>query len=937
MNSTGRGGHRTRNVLWLVLIGTVTAAIPVVVYLTLTRERPRPVPSRPPGASVSADLERLGEDELLYRDAVTATLDNRTLIEAVDLRKEPGVDAATARVLQLHIAPFFTARKEGLDSTWMEVFAALPPGANSVTSERTTIFLGEAHGTPVSLPEMRVRVASEEGSVRITGEWGVGEVACSAELVYTLHRGLLFLRFDCPGSHFPAAFLPPGNELWFDTLAVTSGSYLEVSNPRLETVESGAVPFAAERLVFSARAPVNRGLFNSGLAADQLSKERHWKLELTRLKASLAELGGVPPFAHLGKFPAIDFSSDSVAMDSSGAISFESPKTVWDGVGTFASDRVELATDGKVRRFTFEEPRLQDARWGLTLAAPKATLERSAYHAFLLEVEPFAVKLPGNPLRLAALLKEAGEWKARLQGLRSAAVELPAFKFPSNLPDCTVRLGKGTVALPLGGGATVTDVTLQAEIRGGMLESLSAGLCVGGKECSELGVGVALRTDSVGQPEKVTVRAKGRRAAQFLQEQAPEFVQGLGDVETDCTLSAAAKSGTYKTECVIALTDLTIFHKRLATHPFTVRHLRFEGEGLLDPREKTLELSLPKLQLGGVYFRVALDVARYDGLPMVKLRVDMPEQSCAALLRSVPERFAPHLQAARLTGSVWFKLEFDVDLMDVRKSIKLKLDGDLDRCDAVTLGPGYDVTALNSDDYVHRVVVHGEDLGIDVGPGTLGYMPMRYIPKVVQAAAYGTEDLAFFKHNGFRIGLIRRAMILFLERGYYAYGGSTISQQLVKNLFLTRTKTLSRKFEEAVIVWKMEKEVSKDRIFELYLNCIEYGPKIWGITKAAKIYFGKPPSRLHGMEAAFIMGLKPDPGYGYLQFRRGKLNKHWRTNLERVIKRLYDMGAVSHEKYQLYMRSRLHFRLPGGAPPADPDEDRPVRPGQEEFEQFEEL
>jgi hypothetical protein len=929
-----KGGNRTWNLLWLVLIGTVTAAIPVVVYLTLTRERPRPEPTRPPGASVNADLERLGDHEPLYRDSVIATLGDRTVIEAVDLRKNPGEDGATARVMQIHIEPFFSARKEALDNTWTEVFAALPPGASSVISEKTTIRIGLAHGRELALPEMRVRLASEEGSVRITGDWDVGDSACSVELVYTLHRGLLFLRFDCPGSHFPASFLPPGEELWFDTLAITSGSYLELTNPRVEVAETGATQFAAKRLVFSARSAVSRSLIGSGLAADKLREERNWKLELFQVSTSLGKLGGIPPFASFGQFPAVDFAADEVTMESGGTISFASPKAVWEQVGTFTAKAVDLVAAGKTTRFAFKEPRLEEAQWGLALVAPEATLERSAQKVFRLEVEPYSVELPGNPLRLAALLKEAGVLRERLKGIRKENLELPKLALPTGLPDCDVRFGQGTVALPFGGGAKITDATLAAKVRGGMIETLTAGLCVGGAECRELGVGVSLRTDSLGQPEKVTFRGRGARAAKLVKEHAPDFVQGLGDIDADCTLSAAGRIGTYKSECVLTLTDLTVFHKRLAQHPFTFNHLRLEGEGLLDPKEKSLELSLPKLQLGEVYFRVALDVARYDGLPEVKLRVDMPEQSCAALLRSVPERFAPHLQGARLTGSVWFKLEFNVDLMDIRKSIKLEIDGDLDRCDAITLGREFDVEALNRDDYVHRVVVKGEDLGIDVGPGTIGYMPLRYIPKVVQAAAYGTEDLAFFKHNGFRVGLMRRAIILFLERGYYAYGGSTISQQLVKNLFLTRTKTLSRKFQEAVIVWKMEKELTKERIFELYLNCIEYGPKIWGITDAAKTYFGKQPSQLHGMEAAFIMGLKPDPGYGYLQYRRGKLNKHWRKNLERVVKRLYDMGAISYEKYNLYMSTRLRFKLPGGAPPADPDEDRPVNPGQEEFEEI---
>ncbi len=155
----------------------------------------------------------------------------------------------------------------------------------------------------------------------------------------------------------------------------------------------------------------------------------------------------------------------------------------------------------------------------------------------------------------------------------------------------------------------------------------------------------------------------------------------------------------------------------------------------------------------------------------------------------------------------------------------------------------------------------------------------------------------------------------------------------MKNLYLSRTKSLSRKFEEAVIVWKMEKEVSKERIFELYLNCIEYGPKIWGISKASRTYFGKHPTQLNAMEAAFLMGLKPDPQYGYLQYRRGGLNKHWRQNLNRVLKRLLDMGAIPYETYDQAMRSRLRFRN-ATAVQGEPDEDRPVRTGQEELDEL---
>ncbi len=931
---SGRHRRQAGNLFWLVLVATVTAAIPVVLYVTLTRDRgPQDAGSSAVATTVTEDLDRLGEQEPLYRDAVTATLGHEPVIEAVDLRKEPGASFAQVRRVQLHLAPFFTARKAALDNVWSQVFAALPPGAGAMRTDRLVLVLGAAHAADVMLPEMVGEVVQEEGSVRVAGRWQERGQDCQAELTYTLHRGLLFVRFDCPGSRFPAAFLPAGYDLQLDHLSISSGSYLEMTNVALLEGEAEASVFRAQKMTMSSGAPVDRGLFASGLAAQRLARERQWSVSFEALDLTLSALGVVPLFGQFGTLPDVRFTASSATLSSSGAVVFVAPETAWPGVGELSAQQVDFATDGQVRRLTFTSPVVTEARWGISVAAPVATLERDGVGTYHLAANPFTIALPGNPLRLAALLQEGSKLKELAQVLRTKTLTLPSLALPAWLPDSHVRLAGGTLALPMGGSGKVTDIEVETDVRGGMLERLSGQLCMG-RECGQLGLGVTFATDAAGNPERLVVKAKGARIAALISEQAHEVVQGLGGIDVDCTLTRNRGSGTYKATCKIALEKLTVAHAKLSENPFTFNQIGLEGEALVNTRDKTLELSLPKLQVGAVYFRVALDVARYDGLPEVDLKIDMPEQSCAELLAAVPERFAPNLQDARLTGSIWFSLAFKVDLKDVRKSIKIDVDGDLERCDAVTLGPRFDVTELNSPSYVHRVVVHGEDLGIDVGPGTAGYVPLDQIPKVVQAAAYGTEDLAFFRHNGFRLGLIRRAIILYLERGYYAYGGSTISQQLVKNLYLTRTKTISRKFEEAVIVWKMEKEVSKERIFELYLNCIEYGPRIWGIAKAARTYFGKHPTQLHGMEAAFIMGLKPDPGYGYLQFRRGRLNKHWRKNLERVVKRLLDMGAISAEKYDLYMRSRLIFKIPGAVPAADPDEDRPVRVGQEGMEEL---
>ena len=111
-------------------------------------------------------------------------------------------------------------------------------------------------------------------------------------------------------------------------------------------------------------------------------------------------------------------------------------------------------------------------------------------------------------------------------------------------------------------------------------------------------------------------------------------------------------------------------------------------------------------------------------------------------------------------------------------------------------------------------------------------------------------------------GLIQRAVRLDITHGRYVYGGSTITQQLVKNLLLDRRKTLLRKFHELLLADRIHQQVSKDRTLELYLNVIEFGPQVFGIGHAARYYFQKPPSDLSIHEAIFLAMLKPSPSLG---------------------------------------------------------------------------
>ncbi|HUL23517.1 MAG TPA: monofunctional biosynthetic peptidoglycan transglycosylase [Thermodesulfobacteriota bacterium] len=130
-----------------------------------------------------------------------------------------------------------------------------------------------------------------------------------------------------------------------------------------------------------------------------------------------------------------------------------------------------------------------------------------------------------------------------------------------------------------------------------------------------------------------------------------------------------------------------------------------------------------------------------------------------------------------------------------------------------------------------------------------------YLIKTVLIA----EDDKFWNHEGFDYKAIQKAIEKDLKAKKFKFGGSTITQQLARNLFLSPEKSLTRKISEAVITWRMEKALSKRRILELYLNVAEWGEGIFGAEAASRHYFGKPSSEVNAEEAARLASILPNP------------------------------------------------------------------------------
>lgn len=164
-------------------------------------------------------------------------------------------------------------------------------------------------------------------------------------------------------------------------------------------------------------------------------------------------------------------------------------------------------------------------------------------------------------------------------------------------------------------------------------------------------------------------------------------------------------------------------------------------------------------------------------------------------------------------------------------------------------------------------------------------MPVNLINAVIAA-----EDTRFFRHCGFDVIGIGRAFVRNIKSGYLKEGGSTITQQLAKNLFLTGDKKVSRKLEELFLAVKIESMYSKDEILEMYLNVIYFGSGAYGIGNASRVYFDKDVSGLSLEECALLAGLPKAPSIYNPKVNSEKAKKRQKT----ILNLMQQQGFIKH-------------------------------------------
>jgi len=463
---------------------------------------------------------------------------------------------------------------------------------------------------------------------------------------------------------------------------------------------------------------------------------------------------------------------------------------------------------------------------------------------------------------------------------------------------------------PHPGRFRLAGVRLEAEREAGAAVAVSLGGRVTTPEGQDSRADITLRLGPDGVLREVRGRLYGALLPRLLSLADPHVLPWPG-AAMDLRWSAEGDGRRFRFEGDLSGSGLSYFRTKICLVPVTDLAFSAILTGDLDLDQERASLRLDPWNVGPAVFGLEVQVERFrHPQPRIGVRFTVPRQSCQAVASAIPPVMVPRLEGMRFTGSMDLDLDLSVDLAGlsftpggpvgrtVVKGVTLRFSGDLEGCEPLSLGRQVRLESLDGP-LVFRIPPGEkprEEPAIEVGPGTPSYVPLERIPEPVWQAALATEDMGFFKHQGFKLGLIRRAIVLNLDRGWYVYGGSTITQQLVKNLFLSREKTLARKLEEAIIVWQLERRLTKERILELYLNVIEFGRRIYGIQAASQAYFHKDPQDLTPLEGAFLMATKPAPVYAWNVYQKRQFNRWWVDRLRGILQRLWQEMGVIDEK-----------------------------------------
>ena len=306
-----------------------------------------------------------------------------------------------------------------------------------------------------------------------------------------------------------------------------------------------------------------------------------------------------------------------------------------------------------------------------------------------------------------------------------------------------------------------------------------------------------------------------------------------------------------------SIANLMVNHPKIASKDVVIKNAKFDFRFLLGSNFVSVD-STSTVQFNKVKFHPYL-AYETEGDTIYKLKVAIPKMKAQDFITSLPDGLFTHFQGMEAEGNFEYKLDF---MFNKNKPDQLVFDSNLKKENLkITKYGEANLNKLNGE-FIYRAIIQNVlQRPILVGAENPNYTPLDQISPYLQKCVLTSEDPSFFTHRGFINEAFKQSILKNIRTKKFSRGASTISMQLIKNVFLTREKTISRKLEEILLVYILENNriATKERMLEVYFNIIEWGPNVYGIGEAAQFYFQKKPADLTLKECLFLATIIPKP------------------------------------------------------------------------------
>ncbi|MFY7731830.1 MAG: transglycosylase domain-containing protein [Flavobacterium sp.] len=306
-----------------------------------------------------------------------------------------------------------------------------------------------------------------------------------------------------------------------------------------------------------------------------------------------------------------------------------------------------------------------------------------------------------------------------------------------------------------------------------------------------------------------------------------------------------------------SIKNFMVNNRRIASKDVVINNASFDYRLRLGERYIELD-SASTVQLNKVKLHPYAKFSTEEDT-IYQFKANIPKMQAQDFITSLPTGLFTHFEGMEAIGSFGYRLDF---LFNKNKPSALVFDSTMEKDGLeITKYGAADLAKLNGT-FTYRAMEDGRaQRAIVVGPSNPNYTPIGSVSPYLRKAVLTSEDPSFFRHRGFITEAFRQSIIQNIKTKKFSRGASTISMQLIKNVFLTREKTLSRKMEEILLVYILENQrvASKERMLEVYFNIIEWGPDVYGIGEASRYYFDKHPSSLTLDECVYLASIIPSP------------------------------------------------------------------------------